>query len=262
MFSDAMNSSHHVVPGTAFAPYRVAKHVLCTILIFGLLAYSALLFANWQQPLNKSEVDAAAAIALAGHTVTTTKQTESPGKSVESAFTAFRRSSISNNHSHPLGTQILLIELQEQKKQSLQRLAEVFLFDYQRGVTERKLVDVESKLLVDSRDIASVHLPLSQTEIRYSTELIWSNSEINQRVRDEMIASGAGMEHGGLAGDVSRLLTKVSIWVPDNPGQAGVSQCDSQRCALISIFTLDNYNFSVEPVVNLMSGDIFVDILQ
>lgn len=257
-----MNSRKNIQLVSVNTQCHVTRHALYTVIIAGLLVNSGQLSANWQQPLDRNEVDAVAAIALAEHAGGTTGWTKPSGNSMEKSLNVDQRSATVNSLPHPLGTQILLIELQEQKQQPLHRLAEVFLFDYQRGITERKLVDVERNLLVDSREISSVHLPLSETEIRYGTELIWSNSEVSQRVADEMTVSGGHGDITGLDNAVSSLLTRVSIWVPDNPGQAGISQCDSQRCALISIFTTHNYHFSIEPVVNLMSGEIFVDIAQ
>ena len=61
--------------------------------------------------------------------------------------------------------------------------------------------------------------------------------------------------------DLADLQTRVSIWVPKGNTEAH-ENCSRERCALISLFTAANYSFSIEPVVNLMSGEIYLDTVR
>lgn len=220
-------------------------------------ALSFQLYASWQDPLSADEVHSATAIVMSQFSL---------GDSDKSALSASARGSrelrSSDNFQHPLGVQVLLVELKEQKKNSVQtpRLAEVFVFDYQRGVTELNLIDVESDELMVSRDIESVHLPLSDEEINYSKNLIWNHAEFKQRVQREVETLQS--LPSAVNGELTDLQTNVSILVPNNRTGNHSDVCRHNRCALISLFTADNHSFSVEPVVNLMSGEIYLDLVQ
>ena len=63
-------------------------------------------------------------------------------------------------------------------------------------------------------------------------------------------------------GELTDLQTRVSILVPNKKTGDKPELCQRERCALISLFGADNYSFSIEPVVNLMSGDIYLDLIQ
>ena len=222
----------------------LAAAVLCC------LAMSLQLNASWQTPLNDEEIKKAADAAMSQYASGATARPDGVGlRSISSTGTA-----------HPLGVQVLLIELKEQKRPADQasRIAEVFLFNYLRGVTEFKLFDVERNELIATRDIPSVHLPLADTEISYSKALIWNNPEFIERIRTEYEAVQS-LSAGD--SDLADLQTRVSIWVPNGSTEAH-ENCSSERCALISLFTQANYSFSIEPVVNLMSGEIYLDTVR
>ena len=229
---------------------RLFCALCCTALSFHL-------YASWQDPLSADEVSSATAIVMSQFSL---------GDLDKSALSASARGTrelrSSDNFQHPLGVQVLLVELKEKKQNSVQtpRLAEVFVFDYQRGVTELNLIDVESDELIASRDIASVHLPLSEEEINYSKNLLWNYSEFKERLQSE--AETLDLLPGITNGELIDLQTSVSILVPNRGAGSQSAQCNIDRCALISLFTDDNYNFSIEPVINLMSGEIYLDLVQ
>jgi len=155
---------------------------------------------------------------------------------------------------HPLGVQILLVELKETKHRSEQtaRLVEVFLFDYDGAGTHRKLVDVDSREIVTSTEISSAHLPLTDQEIAYGKALMWQDTELLQRLSVELNHST----------DIADLQSRVSVWVPGRDDQSGLSHCDVERCALVSLFTEDNDSLPVEPVINLMRSQVYTDLVQ
>ena len=226
-------------------------------LLCGIVATSQL-NAAWQNPLNTEETQTAASAVMSQYTNTGTAPFDT-GNS-----TGSRTVNSAANLQHPLGVQVLLVELREQKNTADQaaRIAEVFVFDYQQGVSELNLVDVESNLLLSTREIDSAHLPLSELEIEYSKTLIWNNTEFAERVQTEYenLISSISDEISPNAPD--NLKTMVSIWVPNSNPERQSDPCVQSRCALISVFTEHNYNFSVEPVIDLMSGQIYLDLVR
>lgn len=239
--------------------------VCCLILLILTIATATKAYSAWQAPLSNDEIIRATAIAMSDPPP---GQQNPMGSSPQVGLDEFRRSTQANvriapAESHPLGSQILLIELKEEKNSSTPtvRLAEVFVFDYLRGIAELNLIDVEQNTLILKQEIPSVHLPLSDAEISYSKFLVSNNAELKRRIKDEIIATGQALP---ITSEqlLSELQTRVSIWVPNSPVQSGASNCDHERCALISLFTADHYNFAIEPVVNLMHGDIYTDLIK
>lgn len=215
---------------------------------------SSELHASWQVPLNAEEVGNVTSAAMSQYV---SDDSSSPaGIQNQRELRSISSNSIPQ---HPLGVQVLLVELKEQKaSDQAVRLAEVFVFDYQRGVTELNLVDVERNELIDKRYISSVHLPLSEAEITYSKALIWNNAEFKSRVQREI--ETLQTDSGNV--DFTDLQTRVSVLVPNGRMADQSELCGANRCALISLFSADNYSFSIEPVINLMSGDIYLDLVQ
>ena len=234
-------------------PLSIIKRLLWFYAL-GCATCSSQLYASWQDPLSADEVSSATAIVMSQF---------ASGDSGKSAISAAGRGSrelrSADDFQHPLGVQVLLVELKEQKQTSGQtsRLAEVFIFDYQRGVTELNLIDVESDELIVSTEIASVHLPLSEEEINYSKTLIWNHTEFVARVQRE--AETLESFPAIVNRELTDLQTNVSILVPNNRTGKQPANCGLERCALISLFSNDNHSFSVEPVINLMSGEIYLD---
>jgi len=197
----------------------------------------------WQAPLTLQEKNAAESAAL-NH---------------QSTSATTRRSSISNPD-HPLGVQTLLIEPQEQKKTSpgSQKIAEVFTFNHHTHSAERTLVDLPSNTVISTEQIHGVHLPLSDAEIDFSIEAVRNDTQVQTKIFEEHASIG----HRNTPDVLEGLQLRVSIWVPTTPAHAGNSQCDQERCALISLFDADNLSYVTEPVVNLKTQQIFLDVIR
>ena len=223
-----------------------AGRVLRLLALGAAIGWGAELRGDWQDPLSPEEIDIAAAAATIGPDAR-------PRASIPDI--------VAGPAGHPLGRQTLLVELVERKRPEgrVERIAEVFAFDYRRGTAELSLVDVDRGLLVSRRDIAGVHLPLAPAEIDYSRSRAWSDAAVRRRIADEMAAHAIpGLDAVGEP-DIAALRFKVSVWVPGGSERMGADGCERQRCALVSIFTADNHNFSIEPVINLMSDAMFTD---
>jgi len=194
----------------------------------------------WQQPLSEDELSQAIGIAL----------TDSDA-AYQSLQGTRRAAQVAQDNSavHPLGIQVLLAERKEVKNAAADanKYAEVFLFDYALGKTLLKLIDIDQGIAVETRTVNSVHLPLTDAEIQYAKSLMLNNAELDE----------PGSTQTGLAS----LDARVSIWVPGLE-QASRSHCDRERCALVSLFTNDDYSLSVEPMVNLSTGEVSVDLFQ
>lgn len=163
--------------------------------------------------------------------------------------------------SHPLGVQVLLVERREIKHAVDEQIGfvEVFLFDYIRNATQFSLVDLAANMVVETTDINSAHLPLTEQEISHSKAAISNHYALSERVRRELGFDG---NSASTEFRIADLQARVSVWVPETSNHADISRCDHERCALISLFTSDDYSISVEPVVNLQSGEVFIDLFQ
>lgn len=206
----------------------------------------------WQIPLTELEQGEAVSIALAVQ--------EPDPESLRQEELALSRDALGSVAKHPLGVQVLLAELQENKNSHANdhRRVEVFLFDYDLGVTLLKLVDVERVAMVSTTVVDTVHLPLSDAEIQFARSVIHGHARLQTVVAAEL--SNSIKHHTGKSG-IEDLHSRISVWVPDADTDMG-SNCSNQRCALVSLFTRDDYSLSVEPVVNLFSGEIYLDLFQ
>jgi len=207
-------------------------------LIHGALVYAGLAYGAWQPSLSADEADRAVDMVL--------KQ-EPAGFSIKTA--------------HPLGVQVLLVERREKKHKGDEQTSfvEVFVFDYIRNVTQLSLVDLAANMVVETTDVNSVHLPLTDQEISHSKAAISNHHELTERVSREL---GFDNNPATTELNLADLQARVSVWVPGRSEYADTAKCDRQRCALISLFTNDDYSISVEPVVNLHSGEVFIDLIQ
>lgn len=211
----------------------------------------------WQQPLSEDELSQAIGIAL----------TDSDA-AYQSLQGTRRAAQVAQDNSavHPLGIQVLLAERKEVKNAAANanKYAEVFLFDYALGKTLLKLIDIDQGIAVETRTVNSVHLPLTDAEIQYAKSLMLNNAELDERVNTELAGidnDGASNATGSTQTGLASLDARVSIWVPGLE-QASRSHCDRERCALVSLFTNDDYSLSVEPMVNLSTGEVSVDLFQ
>lgn len=228
-------------PTDSRRPLQVQQQLLR---VFALVAASISgdLWGDWKPPLSVIEHDRAVDVAL--------------GRDAQLNWQRTAKNLIpqTDGTTHPLGVQILLVELKELKTRSAtdERVVEVFLFDYDRGDTRRKLIDVDTLEIVATTEIASAHLPLTDEEIQHGKNLMWQDTDVLKRIRAEL---------SGVV-DLSALQARVSVWVPGDVAQTGTSNCGHERCALVSLFTDGNYSLSVEPVINLMRGQVYTDLVQ
>ena len=156
---------------------------------------------------------------------------------------------------HPLGVQILLIEPKERKNKSAQSslLVEVFSFDYQSLSASLDIVEANTGELISTRVLNTRYLPLNPTESDYAIQLLQEHGKLFDLLSTEYL-----QQFGESLTEQHQIDMKVSIWTPESrlPASSG---CGQSRCALVSVFTPDHFNFSVEPVVDLVSGEIFLE---
>ena len=232
----------------------------------------------WQDPLSGSEEAAAVSLALS----------DKPGNAVESADKASptlnARQAIQSseqpllldnaaaagaaaaNNKTPitLGKEVLLVELlyQKQKKNvaqtKQQRIAEVFLFDYETGKTSRYEIDLNTDDVLREQAVASPHLPLNDREQSVAVSLLEN---------DDAAFANLSAEYqkyfGEALQDAANIDMKVFVWQPPAGNtSAAANDCRTQRCAMISLFTRDNFSFSMEPVVNLMTQSVHTGVIR
>ena len=161
---------------------------------------------------------------------------------------------------HPLGQQILVVEPQELKKRANNdsKIAEVFVFNHHTHTAQLTLVDLSSNTVISSKPIVGVHLPLSDDEIAYSIDLVRQDAAVLAKLYEEH----ATLAHNSIEDPISGLQLRVAVWVPTTAAHANGSQCDLERCVLISLFDANNVSYAIEPVVNLKTGEVFSDLIQ
>lgn len=226
-------------PSHSLKRHKRAKLWGITIIGFtSIAAHSA-----WQAPLNESEKSKAELLALSN------QADSSP---------SLRRRDVSEHH--PLGLQVLLVEPQEQKKTKNHdsKVVEVFVFNHHTHLAERTLVNLSSNTLISSQQISGVHLPLSEEEIAYSIDAVRRDVSVQTKLLEEH----ATLAHRANKDIMAGLKLRVAIWVPTTIEHAGDSRCDHERCALISLFDADNISYTTEPVVNLKTGKVALDVIQ
>lgn len=234
---------------------------MSTLLISSLLAiFSLSVSADWQPPLSADEQVTATSLALDSIAARSIADTGNKSSTVTQTHSKTRSTSGLPQNLPQLQNEVLLVELKHAKKNRNQRIAEVFVFDYSRGVTELHRVNVEDNQVTEIIAIDSTHLPLNKREQEVATALAVSNDLVRQRLDAEYQRA-----FGRALTSLDELDMKVLIWQPQ-PHQSNsyeiAATCNSERCALLSIFTEDNYSFSLEPVVNLMQGVVYPEALQ
>lgn len=151
--------------------------------------------------------------------------------------------------SHPLEVQTLSIEKQETKASPATSMLRVYQFNYRLRKARMVVLDSDTRSVVRTRTIDSVHLPLNAAEIAYAYDLLSRENHILASLRDEQV------RRGDLPFDaLSELDVKASVYEPLDDNHP----CHRQRCALISLFDDTSTVFSVEPVINLQSLQVMV----
>jgi len=158
----------------------------------------------------------------------------------------------------PLNREVLLVELQEVKSRSANtpRIAEVFVYDYIDNEASVVYVDVDSQAIIDSKKINHIHLPLNDREIDAAVSWLVSDASLLDTLAEEY-----EKQIGRSLDSLEQIDMKVSIWNP-SAVYSSSHACHATRCALVSLFTHSNYNFSIEPVVNLSTGLVDLEAVK
>ena len=148
---------------------------------------------------------------------------------------------------HPLGAQTLSIEKQERKNQLDVRWINVYQYNYAAQATRLLVMDLQENVIVKQTPIDSVHLPLNDVEIDFALSLIAQDTALLQRLKQD---------HSRRTPEpfvsIYELDLKASIYEPlqaEHP-------CQTQRCALVSLFDQTNTVFAAEPIVNLSAMSV------
>lgn len=219
-----------------FSVKRLANAVFIAVALTSLCVQ-----AGWQQSLTNAELQALEQSVNGNRTQSRAANRLSTGSG-----------------SGTLGLEVLLIELQEKKSvsENSSRMAEVFVFDYATATSRVMLLQVDTQEIISSLPINNIHLPLNEREVAEALRLL---------LLDEALMAALQLEYEAQQGksleSLDQVDMKVSIWNP-GAGRAASHECNESRCALVSLFTKNHYNFSVEPVVNLASGNISLDMVQ
>ncbi len=150
-------------------------------------------------------------------------------------------------NSHPLGTQTLFIERQEDKQVVHERIARVYQYDYISQTSRLLIIDLDKQNVVRTLPLNSVHLPLNQTEIDFARTLLAADEQLMNQLRDEQLQRAVQP-----FSSLSDLDVKASIFEPHD----ATHPCTVSRCALLSLFDASSTVFDMEPIVFLNSLSI------
>ena len=217
--------------------YRSAHYCAAFLITVVLCATNA--NAAWQTPLTEQDVASLSARAIAQYRIS-------------------NRSSADLKTGFTLDVEVLMVELQEKKSRepNAPRLAEVFIYDYSTNRASRQLIDTVSHELVSTHPITNIHLPLNQRERALAVQILLSNDDLLSELTNEYVE-----QFGQPLATLAQLDMKVSIWEP-GVSDIDTGNCKQTRCALVSVFTQEHYNFSVEPVVELQNAIVYLDLVQ
>ncbi len=167
------------------------------------------------------------------------------------------RSAARAESDHQLGLQVLMVETQETKlrKPGDALLAEVFTYDYRTNRATRLLMNAFTHELVESQPIIDIHLPLNENEIDFAINILMNKTDFLAELNHEYETY-----FGSSISSIAEIETKVSIW---DPGKTNTNSiCRLTRCALVSVFTHNHFNFSIEPVIVLENASVHLDWVQ
>lgn len=192
---------------------------LCIAASISVLGFSTIVGAAWQPALSEQDIANVSSVA----------------KSLHPTVNQFRQKSDSN---YSLGLEVLMVELQEKKSRQRHdaRVAEVFTYNYNTNNAQLLLIDVNTHKLLSTHSIENIHLPLNQREIELANSLLLKNAQTISELEQEYLT-----QFGTHLKSFSDLEMKVSIWDP-GPNHMNTI-CSKTRCALVSVFSHDHYNF-------------------
>jgi len=151
------------------------------------------------------------------------------------------------NTPHPLGRQTLFIEPNIRKGRTTDQEYRVYEFDYTLATARVLVVDIKEQQLISEHSIDSVHLPMNGPETQSALTALENNTAMMDELRRDQIRRGQTPFD-----DFNELSVKAIVYVP----MVDTDTCQNERCALLSLFDRHNTVFSMEPVVNLQTGQI------
>ena len=83
-----------------------------------------------------------------------------------------------------------------------------------------------------------------------------NNADLRQQVIQEL----GDLQLTPLDDSLALTDARVSVWVPGSLEQGASSDCYLQRCALFSLYSINRDSLTIEPVVNLVTGEVFADL--
>lgn len=156
----------------------------------------------------------------------------------------------SNSPSH---YELLLIERdRSEDKKSGARRANAFVYDYQADETIIYRIDAETNKILSSVRRKNIQLPLTESEIARTVQIIFSDKETfalianeYQRITGKVLSSPKDLEAKAFVFSADTLPEQL------NPAS---QQCGLHRCAQILLYTHDSVVFEVSPIVNLSAN--------
>lgn len=146
--------------------------------------------------------------------------------------------------------ELLLIERdRSEDKQSGARRANVFVYDYQTDETIIYRIDAATNKILSSVRRKNMQLPLTESEIERTVNLIFSDKESLALIANEY----QRITHRTL-NSPKDLQAKAFVFTADTlPEQlnSASQQCGLHRCAQILLYTHDSVVFEISPIVNL-----------
>ena len=157
--------------------------------------------------------------------------------------------SASTQAAHPLAVQTLSIEKQEIKNAGLHERVNVYQYNYDQQQARVVNIDLLTGDVLSQKNIASVHLPLSNEEIVAAIKILSDDQALIATLQAEQ-----QQRRQTTFTSVNELNVKASIFEP----LVQEHSCAVMRCALLSLFDSSNTVFATEPLVNLSAGTMTV----
>lgn len=156
-------------------------------------------------------------------------------------------------------TELLLIERRRNDKgEGMQRLADVYHYDYSRNETIHNIVDLDTQQLLSRERRQYLQLPLNDNELQRSSDIIFADPEQAglisneyQRITGQYLQSAQQLNIKAFAFSADTLPEQL------NPAS---QHCGLHRCAQVLLYTHDSVVFEISPIVNLSAGIVTQNI--
>ncbi len=217
--------------------------IFLPVLVSISLLYAKNLYANNNDPLNKSEIDKVIAlIAPVNSHNSLASRPSLHGK------TFFDKKSVNSNLAPK--QELLLVERHEQKNASQgQRLADVFVYDYNTNELIESLVDLNTSRVLKSKRKQGIQLPLTENELDHAKQIIFADEDERRILEDEYLRITSRQ-----LSNISELNIKAFVFtansMPNRVNEAS-KLCGIQRCAQLMLYTQENIVFEISPIINL-----------